>query len=181
MREQAALSENEITADKVSECVTDPGENSEAEELSDYSKGSTYTWEKILMNVVETPSSKIIREDILQPQHSTIQVPKVNGNRNKHMQHVSLMAEGEILSQGNGVTKMILGNIPMYKEVLPGLQSWHAGKVASWHNYEGHSIQWFCVVCIDRTGESFFFSFSFSLLVIAHLVVPLGSECKCWF
>ncbi|XP_057508415.1 putative GTP diphosphokinase RSH1, chloroplastic [Actinidia eriantha] len=152
LREQAALSENEITADKVSELVTDPGENSEAEELSDYSKGSTYTWEKILMNIVETPSSKIIHKDIFQPQHGSIQVPKVNGNRNKHMQHVSLTAEGEILSQGNGVAKMMLANIPMYKEVLPSLQSWHAGKVASWHNHEGHSIHWFCVVCIDRTG-----------------------------
>ena len=152
MREQAALSENEITADKVSELVTDPGENSEAEELSDYSKGSTYTWEKILMNVVETPSTKITHKDIFQPQHGSIQVPKVNGNHNKHMQYVSLTTEGERLSQGNGVAKMMLANIPLYKEVLPGLQSWHAGKVASWHNREGHSIQWFWVVCIDRTG-----------------------------
>ncbi|KAL6978357.1 putative GTP diphosphokinase rsh1, chloroplastic [Sarracenia purpurea var. burkii] len=152
LREQAALSATEITADKVNEFVIDPKDDSEVEKLSDYSKGSTYTWEKILMNVVETPSSRINGKDIFELQHSSIQVPKINGKHNKHMHQVSLKTKGETLSQGNGVAKMILANIPMYKEVLPRLESWQAAKVAYWHNLEGHSIQWFCVVCIDRRG-----------------------------
>lgn len=160
--EQAALSATEITEDRVNEFVTDPKEDSKVEGLSDYSKGSSYNWEKIVRNVVETC------KDPFQLQRGSIQDPKVNGKHNKHMQHVSLKATGEVLFQGNGVGEMILANIPMYKEVLPSLNRWQADKVASWHNLEGHSIQWFCVVCIDQTGESllsFFFFFS-----IAHLV-----------
>ena len=57
-----------------------------------------------------------------------------------------------MLLQGNLVAKIIQVNIPRYKEVLPGLESWQAQKIASWHNMEGHSIQWLSVVCIDRKG-----------------------------
>lgn len=146
LMEQAALSATEITEDRVNEFVTDPKEDSKVEGLSDYSKGSSYNWEKIVRNVVETS------QDTFPLQRGSIQDPKVNGKHNKHMQHVSLKATGEVLFQGNGVGEMILANIPMYKEVLPSLNRWQADKVASWHNLEGHSIHWFCVVCIDRTG-----------------------------
>lgn len=168
--EQAALSATEITEDKVNEFVTDPKEDSKVEELSDYSKGSSYNWEKIVRNVVETPPSKIISKDTFQLRRGSIQEPKVNGKHNKHMQHVSLKATGEVLFQGNGVGEMILANIPTYKEVLPSLDHWQAGKVASWHNLEGHSIQWFCVVCIDRTGESCLF-FSISILWLSFFEI----------
>ncbi|KAF5931402.1 hypothetical protein HYC85_032275 [Camellia sinensis] len=146
LREQAALLGTELTTETVNE------DDSEIEECSDYSKGNKHTWEKILKNVMEMSSSKINGNDIFQLQHGSIQVPKVNGKHNKNMQDMGLKTKGEMLSQGNGVAKMILTNIPIFNEVLPGLQSWHAGKVASWHNLEGHSIQWFCVVCMDRRG-----------------------------
>lgn len=144
LREQAALSAAEITADTVTDFVADSGEESEAEELPDPSKGSKLMWEKILMDVVEisSPGRK----------NGSIWAPKVNGKHSKHVQNVSLKVKGELLSEGNGVAKMIQANIPMYKEVLPGLESWQASKIASWHNLEGHSIQWLCVVCIDRRG-----------------------------
>lgn len=142
LREQATLSAAEITADTVTDFITDSEEEIEAEELPDPSKRRPNKWAKILMNVGE----------MLSPENGRIQVPKINGKHSKHVQHVSLKAEGEFLSQGNGVAKMIQANIPMYKEVLPSLESWQASKIASWHNLEGHSIQWFCVVCIDRRG-----------------------------
>ena len=164
MKEQAALSTTEITADAVNEfAAADSEDDSEVEEVSsDYSKQkSKQTWEKIFMNVMEKSSSKINGVDVFfQSQNGTIQVPKVNGKHSKHMKHVSLKAQGEVLSQGNGVDKMILSNIPMYKELLPGLESWRAGKVAYWANVEGHSIQWFCIVCIDRRGNLFLFHIS---------------------
>ncbi|KAL2535275.1 putative GTP diphosphokinase RSH1 [Forsythia ovata] len=152
LKEQAALSATEITADSVKEFTAESEEDSEVEEIVDYSKGTKHTWENILKNVVQISSSKTSGEDIFQFNKSGIQIPKVNGNHNKHMQHVSLKANEEVLSQGNGVAKMILANIPMYKEVLPGLESWRANKVASWYNLQGHSVQWFCIVCIDRRG-----------------------------
>lgn len=104
-------------------------------------------WGKILVNVMEmsSPGRK----------NGSIWVPKVNGKHSKHVQHVSLKVEGDVLSQGNGVAKMMQANIPLYKEVLPSLESWQASKITAWHNLEGHSIQWFCVVCIDRRGKLF--------------------------
>ncbi|KAH1108508.1 hypothetical protein J1N35_012276 [Gossypium stocksii] len=62
---------------------------------------------------------------------------------------------GYLFSLGNGAAKMIPANNPPHKEALPGLESWQAGKIASWHNLEGHPIKWFSVVCIDRRGKSF--------------------------
>nr|XP_018629330.1 putative GTP diphosphokinase RSH1, chloroplastic isoform X2 [Nicotiana tomentosiformis] len=152
LREQAALSATEITVDSVKEFVAESEGDSGLEELADYSKETKHSWEKILKNVMETSSASMSTEDIFQLRSSSIQIPKVNGKHNKCMQHMSLKATGETLSQGNGVGKMILANIPRYREVLPGLDGWLASKVATWHNLEGHSVQWLCVVNIDRKG-----------------------------
>ncbi|KAG5231721.1 rela-spot family protein [Salix suchowensis] len=147
LREQAALSAAEITADSVNDFIADSEEDSEVEDVSDNNKRSRPLWEKILMNVVEKSSQGKHSNDFLPVNCETVWTPKVNGKHNKHVQ-----TKGDLLSQGNGVAKMIQASIPRYKEVLPGLESWQASKVASWHSHEGHSIQWFCVVCIDRRG-----------------------------
>lgn len=172
MKEQAALSASELTADSVSEFAAASEEDCEVEEVSDYSKGSKHTWEKILRNVVKMSSKKVSEDDdVFQIQNGSIKVPKVNGNHSKHMHNVSLKAKGESLSQGNGVAEMILANIPIYKEVLPGLESWRDCKVASWDKLEGHSIQWFCVICIDRRGTLMYIKGFFNILplVICYL------------
>lgn len=153
LREQAALSATEITVDSVKEFAAESEGDSGLEELADYSKETKHSWEKILKNVMETSSASMSTEDIFQLRSTSIQIPKVNGKHNKCMQHMSLKATGETLSQGNGVGKMILANIPRYREVLPGLDGWLASKVATWHNLEGHSVQWLCVVSIDRKGN----------------------------
>ncbi|KAF3436480.1 hypothetical protein FNV43_RR23572 [Rhamnella rubrinervis] len=151
LREQAALSVAEITADTVNDFIADSEEESEAEELPDISKGFKPMWDKILTNVVELSSPGGNFEGSFRCKSGSAWHPKVNGKHSKHVQHANLKIEGE-LSQGNGVSRMIQANIPMYKEVLPGLESWQASKVASWHNIEGHSILWLSVVCIDRKG-----------------------------
>lgn len=152
LREQAALSATEITADSVEEFVAESEEESKVEPVVNYSQGAKHTWEKILKNVMQIASSKGNSEDIFQFDRGNVQIPAVNGKHNKNMQHVSLKAKGEVLSQGNGVGKMILANIPLYREVLPGLEVWQASKILSWHSLEGNSIQWLSIVCIDRKG-----------------------------
>ncbi|XP_027162650.1 putative GTP diphosphokinase RSH1, chloroplastic isoform X3 [Coffea eugenioides] len=149
LREQAALSADEITEDSVKEFAAKSEEDGDVE-VSEYSKGTKNTWEKILKSVMQV-SSRNMRGNPIQFQ-TGIQYPKVNGKHNKQMQHVSLKTTGEVLSQGNGIAKMIHANIPTYREVLPGLGSWQAARIAFWHNNEGHSIQWLSVVCIDRRG-----------------------------
>lgn len=134
--------------------VADSEEESEAEELPSISRGYKPMWEKLLVNVVGLALPERSSEDLFQITNGNAQVPipKVNGKHNKHARHVSLKAEGELLSQGNGVARMLQANIPMYKEALPSLESWQASKVTSWHNIEGHSILWYSVVSIDRKG-----------------------------
>ncbi|KAG8485236.1 hypothetical protein CXB51_021712 [Gossypium anomalum] len=127
LREQAALSAVEITTDRVNDFIAYSEEDSEMEDLSHSSRQNRPLWEKILKNIV-------------------------NGKHNKQVQDVGLKANGYLFSLGNGAAKMIPANNPPHKEVLPGLESWQASKIASWHNLEGHSIQWFSVVCIDRRG-----------------------------
>ncbi|KAJ0946180.1 putative GTP diphosphokinase, Guanosine-3',5'-bis(diphosphate) 3'-diphosphatase [Helianthus annuus] len=102
LREQAALSASEITADSVNEFIADTEDDSEVEDVPDYSKGTQHTL-------------------------------KTN-------------------SHGNELGKLMQANVPMYKEVLPSLESWLAGKVSSWSKLQGHSIQWLCIACIDRKG-----------------------------
>ncbi|GJY66266.1 putative GTP diphosphokinase RSH1, chloroplastic isoform X2, partial [Tanacetum coccineum] len=152
LKEQAAQSATQLTVDSVNEFLADSGEDSEAEEVTDYSKGIHHTWEKILMNVMEMSSMKMIGEDLFQFKNGSVKVPKVNGKHNKQMKDVSVKSKGDTLYQGNGVAKMIFADVPMYKEVLPGLENWRDGKIASWSDFEGHSIQWMCIVCIDRKG-----------------------------
>lgn len=168
MREQAALSATEITVEAVKYLVNNDSEDeSELVDLSENSQNDRQkpSWEKLIANITDFKSSTRDCKDVFQVQNGSIRFPKVNGKHNKTMQHVSLMAKGESLSQGNGVAKMMHANIPMYKEVLPGLESWVDGKVASWHSLEGHSIQWLYIVCIDRRGN------------FSSLVIPMFSIC----
>jgi len=172
LREQAALSAAEITADSVNDFIADSEGESEVEDISDNNKRSRPLWEKILMNVVEKSSQGKCSNDFLPVNYGTVWTPKVNGKHNKHVQ-----TKGDLLSQGNGVAKMIQASIPRYKEVLPGLESWQASKVASWHSLEGHSIQWFCVVCIDRRGNSSFIQWWFVFrLMVAYLMNSQGCD-----
>ncbi|GLU16814.1 hypothetical protein SLE2022_332280 [Rubroshorea leprosula] len=152
LREQAALSAAELTTETLNKFIADSEEESDMEEVSDISRSGKPLWEQIWMNVVELSSTGRSCEGVLPIKNGSIWVPKINGKHNKHVQHVSSKASEKILSLGNGAAKMIPANIPIFKEVVPGLESWQASKIASWHNLEGHSIQWFCVVSIDRKG-----------------------------
>lgn len=159
MKEQAALSAAEITLDTINDFIADSDEDSVVEELTETSRDYRLMEDKVIKNIAELPfqgeNGRPLVEDSFQGENGRPLVPKVNGRHNKHVQHVSLKAEGELLSQGNGIAKMIRANIPIYKEVLPGLESWQASKIASWHNIEGHSILWLFVVCINKRGKCF--------------------------
>ncbi|XP_057722028.1 putative GTP diphosphokinase RSH1, chloroplastic isoform X1 [Arachis stenosperma] len=151
LREQAARSASDITTEAVNDFVTDSEGESESEELSHGSNGCRPTWGKMFVNGVEITTPE--RNRVLpQSKNGSVWSPKVNGKHNKHVHHVSLNGKEQMLHEGNNLAKIIQATVPRYKEVLPGLESWQAQKIATWHNIEGHSIQWLCVVCIDRRG-----------------------------
>ncbi|XP_042519942.1 putative GTP diphosphokinase RSH1, chloroplastic [Macadamia integrifolia] len=151
LREQAALAAAEMKEETVNNLVADFEDKSKSDDLSNCVEESNSIWKQILVNVAEFSTSERSHEDVFHIQNGSVRIPKVNGNHNKNVQHMNFKTNGEWF-QGNGFAKLIHANIPMYKEVLPGLESWQVGKVASWHNLEGHSILWFSVVCIDRRG-----------------------------
>ena len=152
MKEQAALSAAEITTDTVNDFIANSEGEGNLKEGSHHPQRGKSVWERFLMNFVEMSSSMKCSKDVFHPQNGSAQVPRVNGKHNRHVQNANLDSE-KLLTQGNGVAKMNHLNISTCQEVLPGLESWKTNKVASWHSHEGHSIQWLCVVCIDRRGN----------------------------
>ncbi|CAA2989340.1 GTP diphosphokinase RSH1, chloroplastic [Olea europaea subsp. europaea] len=84
LREQIALLATEITIDSVKEFVAEFDEDREMEEVVDRSKGAKHTWEKLLKNDMEISSGRMIGEDIFKVH----KIPKVSGERNKHMKHI---------------------------------------------------------------------------------------------
>lgn len=157
LREQAAQCAAEITQDQVNDFVADS--DSDLEDLTEDSRKSLQWWEKILVNVKQFQSQDKSRDTTPTPQNGSVWVPKVNGKHNKAIKNSSL-DEPEFLLPGDGIAKILPANIPAYKEVLPGLDSWRDSKITTWHHLEGHSIEWLCVVSMDRKGMLFSFSYS---------------------
>ncbi|XP_008784775.2 putative GTP diphosphokinase RSH1, chloroplastic [Phoenix dactylifera] len=152
LREQAALCASELTAETVNNFVADLEDESDYEQTfsSSPTKERNSKWEKILGNIEESSSTKR-KQDLLHVQDSA-GISKINGKHNESMQKMNLKVNGNSVIPGHGFAEFLHANVPTYKEVLPGLESWKDGKIASWHNVEGLAIQWFCVVCIDRKG-----------------------------
>ncbi|KAJ3699844.1 hypothetical protein LUZ61_003549 [Rhynchospora tenuis] len=134
VKEQAALSATEITADWVEKFVADLKEE---EMLSNPPNERLSIFEKI--DNIEKHSTKI-QKDLLHVKSTcnmTYPLTKINGSAPvKHDELAEYMQH----------------DIPTYKEMLPGLEIWKAGKISTWHSVEGNSIQWLCVICIDRKG-----------------------------
>ncbi|KAF3562789.1 hypothetical protein DY000_02010867 [Brassica cretica] len=168
LREQAAQCAAEITQDRVNDFVADS--DSDVEDLTEDSRKSLQWWEKILVNVKHFQSQDKSRNSTPASQNGSVWVPKVNGKHNKAVKNSSL-ENPELFSPGDGIAKIFPANIPAYKEVLPGLDSWRASKIDSWHHLEGHSIEWLCVVSMARKG------------IIAEVTTVLAAEgitvCSC--
>ncbi|KAJ8497826.1 hypothetical protein OPV22_008378 [Ensete ventricosum] len=152
LREQAALAATEITADTVNDFVADLKDGGEYEQMFSRSSPNERKsiWEKMLAIAEESTSTK--RKHDLLPVRNTSDLPKINGKYNKIVQKMCMKINGNPMTRDDAFTEFIYGKIPTYKEVLPGLESWKAGKIALWHHVEGNSVMWFCVVCIDRKG-----------------------------
>ncbi|XP_020695560.1 putative GTP diphosphokinase RSH1, chloroplastic [Dendrobium catenatum] len=153
LREQAALSAAEITADTVNDFVADlEKENDYDPKFSILQNDRKSIWEKILASIDELPSIKKHRENLVHVKN-TLGIPKINGKHNKAFQKGSVKVNGSSVISSDGFTELMHSTISMYnKEVLPGLEGWKASKIALWHSIEEHSVQWFCVICIDRRG-----------------------------
>ncbi|KNA12649.1 hypothetical protein SOVF_124130 isoform A [Spinacia oleracea] len=146
LREQAALSAEEITTNSINDFIADYEKEEVQKETLDFSR-------------VRRPISETIVEILLPPDNpedlqlsnGAFCAPKVNGKHNKHIEYSNL-DKGQLLSQDNDIAKLIIANTARPRVVLPELESWQTSKIVAWHSIEGNSIQWLSVVCVDRRG-----------------------------
>ncbi|KAJ1297205.1 hypothetical protein BS78_01G359900 [Paspalum vaginatum] len=150
LREQAALSAAEITADAVNNFVADLEDESDSELSvpSTKNEDSKFNWEKILSSDKLSFVNK--SSDGFLPVNNAH--PKVNGKQNKTVKELGIKINGHSTIRGDSFSELVHpGNSPC-KEVFPGFDHWKSGKISGWHNIEGNSIQWFCIACVDRKG-----------------------------
>ncbi|CAO2824366.1 unnamed protein product [Amaranthus hypochondriacus] len=147
LREQAALSAEEITTNSIYDFIADSEKEDVQEKPLDFS-----TVSRPMSDIIfETLSPPKTPEELKLPTGARA-APKVNGKHNKNVQHSNSTNKWKISSRDNDITKLIIANTARPRDVLPGLESWQTSKIAAWHSIEGSSIQWLCVVCIDRRG-----------------------------
>lgn len=150
LREQAALSATEITADAVNNFVADLEDESDSEQLIPSTQNGDYkfNWQKILSSNKLSFANKNI--DGFFPVNN-VHTPKINGKHNKTVKELGIKINGSTI-RGDSSTEFMHSGIPTRKEIFASLDHWKSGKISSWHNTEGNSIQWLCIVCVDRKG-----------------------------
>ncbi|XP_021763215.1 putative GTP diphosphokinase RSH1, chloroplastic [Chenopodium quinoa] len=164
LREQAALSAEEITTNSINDFIADY-EKDVQEETLDFSRASR----PISNTMFETLLLPENPED-LQLSNGALCIPKVNGKHNKLIEHSSL-DKGQLLSQDNDIAKLIIANTTRPRVVLPELESWQTSKIVAWHSIEGRSIQWLSVVCANHRGM---------MSQVTTVLASLGiSVCSC--
>jgi len=150
LREQAALSAAEITADAVNNFVADLEDESDSELSlpSTKNEDSKFNWEKILS------SDKLFfvnkSSDGFLPVNNVH--PKLNGKQNKTVKELGIKINGHSTIRGDSFNELMHPGNSTCKEVFPGLDRWKSGKISSWHSTEGNSVQWLCIACVNRKG-----------------------------
>lgn len=162
LRDQAALSVDEITADAVDNFIYELEEMDKKLEddwtsiilpESGFTTGfaSNLGGKKRLMQPVLIASPKLSTGRL---EIKTNIVPQVNGKHNKKAEEMAVKLTGSSLVSnvvcGSLAKSATLNLLSMHGEVLTSLEKWQAGKVASWHESKNGSIQWFSVLCLDR-------------------------------
>ncbi|XP_039786170.1 putative GTP diphosphokinase RSH1, chloroplastic isoform X2 [Panicum virgatum] len=150
LREQAALSAAEITAEAVNNFVADLEDESDSELSipSTKNEDSKFNWEKILnsdkLSFVNKSSNGFLPVNNVHP--------KVNGKQNKTLKELGIKINGHSAIRGDSFSELTHAGNSTCKEVFPGLDHWKSGKISGWHNAEGNSVQWLCIACVDRKG-----------------------------
>ncbi|TVU47113.1 hypothetical protein EJB05_06696 [Eragrostis curvula] len=150
LREQAALSAAEITADAVNNFVADLEDESDSELSLPSTKNEdfNFNWEKILSSNKLSFASNSSNGFL--PVNNVY--PKVNGKQNKTVKELGIKINGHSTIRGDSFSEFMQPDNSTCKEIFPGLDHWKSGKISAWHNVEGNSIQWLCIACVDRKG-----------------------------
>uniref|UniRef100_A0A7I4B6T2 Putative GTP diphosphokinase RSH1, chloroplastic n=1 Tax=Physcomitrium patens TaxID=3218 RepID=A0A7I4B6T2_PHYPA len=146
LKEQAALSAAEITADSVKEFISDLDEDESEEESSSSDTCAT------ISNGNGRSSSTNNGDPFLQNSYqydSLSWKPKSHGTMNG----AAFKLAGDLVAKvagGNGFAKYKIRYIQ--DEARASIQAWQTDRIASWQNSGGGPVQWFSVCCHDRNS-----------------------------
>lgn len=185
LKDQAALAADEITADTVKSFIFDLDEMDKKLQ-SDWAtgllleEGSDWEFSDSSIdraNYLSSPLSIPLRDLSMRlPEGNRSFVPRVNGKTNKKVEEIAVSFTGSSNLVSNSVSGSLAkpaarNLLSMNREVLASLETWQAGRVASWHGSENQSIQWFSVLCFDRKS------------ILAEVTAVLGAAgiliCAC--
>jgi GTP pyrophosphokinase len=155
LKEQAALSAEEITADTVKNFISDLDDD----DCEDDSYSSSDTCATI-------PNGKPLGTSNGDPflrysYQSDVPSLKTNGATNGAALKLAEDLVSKIMG-GSGFAKFKVRYIQ--DEARAGLEAWQTDRIALWHTSGGGSVQWFSVCCHDRNSN------------LPHLIIPL--RCK---
>lgn len=182
LKEQAALSAEEITADTINDFIGDLNE----EECDDDPYSSLDTCDTAYKNNGNPLStSNGYPFDASQSESPSLKLKTngaangaVNGSVNWTMNGavngavkgagngaVNGTVKGAVNGAGNGAVNGAAKNgfaksLVRYieDEARAGIEAWQADTIASWHTTGGGSVQWFSVCCRDRNSKLLFFT-----------------------
>ncbi|KAK3147292.1 hypothetical protein QOZ80_3BG0280570 [Eleusine coracana subsp. coracana] len=147
LKEQAALSAAEITAEAVNSFVADLEDESDSELSipSTRNEDCNFNWENSnKLSFVSKSSDGFLPVNNVHP--------KVNGKQNKTVKELGIKINGHSSVRGDSFSEFMEPSDSIFMEAFPGLDRWKSGKISAWHNVEGNSIQWLCIACVDRKG-----------------------------
>lgn len=160
LRDQAALSADEITADTVKNFVSESEEfnNNLPDDWANVKvqdSGSTLGF-SYPTYPLESPSSTSLRGFKTQTSGGSASfVPQVNGKHVKKVEEMTVNLTGSPSLPASNICGSLrkspnLSPLSMDVEVLAGLEEWKAGRVALWHRSENRPVLWLNVLCFDR-------------------------------
>lgn len=147
MKEQAALSAEEITIDTINEFIGDVnGDECDDDPFSSLDSCATiYSTDSTILSSSngfhkESPSSKRKTNGAVNG--------AVNGATNGTVYRA---VNGAGNGAGNGSSKSEVRSIQ--DEARASFDAWRADRIAVWHTSGGGSVQWFSVCCHDRNSK----------------------------
>lgn len=157
LKEQAALSAAEITADTVNDFIADMGDEGAEDALSQSLSGAFASSLEVNGKSTGSFSGDPFLRISYQPEALNLQPkPTVNGKVNG--KHSMVVNELVLNSERKGLRKLKIRYIQ--DEARAGIEAWQTERISLWHSSGGSSVQWFGVCCHDRNSNILTLSFS---------------------
>lgn len=152
LKEQAAISAAEITADTVKDFVADVDEEVLEVDTSRPFSGSYASVADSDGKPFDASNGDPFLRNPYLPEAKELD-PKATGNGGVNGKHHKVAEELAVKLEGNGLANLRVRYIQ--DEARAGIEAWQTDRIAFWHGSGGRSIQWFSCCCHDRNSTFF--------------------------